>query len=224
MLKLTEAPSDISRTNQLKIENAPEEVAEKLFLYLYKLDRGIDHFKWSAKDDYPKNDKKVAEAFFRKQHKDIKLEIQKRLAEYGQRTDLSDIQYFLSRTDGTSYVFFLSPNNSHSGWKQIFSDKWGSSHRERIFNLIFKFYILSQGIPIETINGFEELLLVHSKNLNETKDALLIWGQNLLVRYNYHGVLTLTISRKSLRFLPKDRYRILDGKVRWSRFFDKKEA
>jgi len=211
MLKLTEAPSDISRTNQLKIANTPEEVAEKLFLYLYKLGRGIDHFKWSAKDDYPKNDKKAAEAFFRKQHKDIKLEIQKRLAEYGQRTDLSDIQYFLSRADGASYVFFLSPNNSHSGWKQIFSDKWGSSHRERIFNLIFKFYILSQGVPIETINGFEELLLVHSKNLNETKDALLIWGQNLLVRYNYHGVLTLTLSRKSLCFLPKDRYRNLDG-------------
>jgi hypothetical protein len=214
MINLTNALSDISRTNQIKIMQSHEEVAEKLFQYLYKSGKGIEYFSikgWYAKDDRPRNDKQASDSFFRKRHKDIKQEIQKRLAEYGEKPDLSSIQYFLSYADGANYVFFLSPNNTHSGWKQLFSEKWGTSNRERIFNLVFKFYILSQGLPSETINGFEELLLVHSKNLSEKKGALLVWGQNLFVKYNHHRVLTLTLSRRSMRFLPKDQYGIMDG-------------
>lgn len=214
MINLTEAISDVSRTNQIKILQNPEEVAEKIFQFLFKVGKGIEYFSlkgWYPKDAQSQNEKLSSDDFFRRRHKDIKLEIQKRLAEYGEKSDLSNIQYFLSYADGNNYVFFLSPNNSHSGWKQLFSEKWGTSNRERIFNLVFKFYILSQGLSSETINGFEELVLVHSKNLSEKKSALLVWGQNLYVKYNYHNVLTLTLSRKSMRFLPKDQYNVLDG-------------
>jgi len=214
MINLTAALSDISRTNQIKIQQSPEEVAEKLFQFLFKSGRGIEYFSikgWYSKDNQQQNEKLSTDDFFRRRHKDIKLEIQKRLAEYGETSDLSSIQYFLSYADGNNYVFFLSPNKTHSGWKQLFSERWGTSNRERIFNLVLKFYILSQGLPSETINGFEELILVHSKNLSEKKGALLIWGQTLYVKYNYHSVLTLTLSRKSMRFLPKDQYNVLDG-------------
>ena len=210
MLNLIESSSDVSRTNQLKLLQSPDEVAEKIFQYLYKLGRGIEYFRWFAQGEYPKNDKKAQAAYFRERHKAIKLEIQKRLAEHGGEKEISNIQYFLSNSNGENYVFFLSPNSTHSGWKQLFCEKWGSN-RERIFNLVFKFYLLSQGFPIETLNGFEELIFLHSKKLNPKKDALVIWGQTLLVNYNYHNVLTLTLTRKSQRFLPKDQYSMLDG-------------
>ncbi len=106
-------------------------------------------------------------------------------------------------------MFFLSPNKNHSGWQKLFTDN--SSDRERIFNLIFKFYILSQGLYFETLNGFEELLLLHSRDLGKSKEALFVWGQNLLIKYNQHGVLTLTLSRKHRLFLPKDSYSTIDG-------------
>ena len=208
MLNLIETSSDVSRTNQLKIVASPEEVAEKLFLYLYRLGRGVEYFQLGARDEYPKNDKRAQAAYFRERHKAIKLEIQKRLAEYGEKPDLSNIQYFLSNFSGANYVFFLSPSKTHSGWKKLFCEKWGNN-RERIFNLIFKFYLLSQELPDDTINGFEELIFVHSKNLKN--DALVVWGQTLLVNYNYHNVLTLTLTRKSQRFLPADHYSMLDG-------------
>lgn len=214
MINLTAALSDISRTNQIKIQQSPKEVAEKLFQFLFKSGKGIEYFSikgWYSKDNQQLTEKLSSDDFFRRRHKDIKLEIQKRLAEYGEKADLANIQYFLSRANGNYHVFFLSPNNTHSGWKQLFTDQWSTSNRERILNLVFKFYILSQGLPSETINGFEELILVHSKNLSEKKGALLIWGQSLYVKYNYHGVLTLTLSRKSMRFLPKDQYNVLDG-------------
>jgi hypothetical protein len=38
-----------------------------------------------------------------------------------------------------------------------------------------------------------------------------VWGQNLLIKYNHHNVLTLTLSRKSRRFLPKDQYSTIDS-------------
>lgn len=161
---MIKALSDISRTNQLKILQTPEEVAEKLFQYLFKVDKGIEHFSIKGsftKDQYSQPD------FYEERHKIIKSEIQKRLSEYGEKPKYSDIQYFFSYSNGESYVFFLSPNKSHSGWKHLFND-----NRERILNLVFKFYILSQGLSVETMNGFEELLLLHSMNLNKLKDAL----------------------------------------------------
>jgi hypothetical protein len=110
-----------------------------------------------------------------------------------------------------SHFYRKLKNKNHSGWKDLFCEQWKTSNRERIFNLVFKFYILAQGTALETINGFEELLLLHSTNLGKSKDALFVWGQNVYVNYNYHNILTLTLSRKSRRFLPKDEYRTVDG-------------
>lgn len=207
------ALSDISRTNQLKILQTPQQVAEKLFQYLFKLEQGIEHFTLEyrlAEDENSENEDSRA-SFYKERHKYIKNEIKKRLAEHGKEPENSDIQYFLSYTGGKKYVFFLSPNKNHSGWQKLFTDN--SSDRERIFNLIFKFYILSQGLYFETLNGFEELLLLHSRYIPpKSKDkALFVWGQNLLIKYNQHGVLTLTLSRKHRLFLPKDSYSTIDG-------------
>jgi hypothetical protein len=214
MKNKTAALSDISRTNQLKILETPQQVAEKLFQYLFKSGQGIEHFTLEyrlAEDENSDNENSQAN-FYKERHKHIKNEIKKRLAEHGKEPENSDIQYFLSYTGGKKYVFFLSPNKNHSGWQKLFTDN--SSDRERIFNLIFKFYILYQGLFVETINGFEELLLLHSTTLSKSKDALFVWGQNLLIKYNQHGVLTLTLSRKNRKFLlQKDRkdYKTVDG-------------
>lgn len=209
------ALSDISRTNQIKILLTPQQVAEKLFQYLFKLEQGIEHFTLEyrlAEEENSENEDSRA-SFYKERHKYIKNEIKKRLAEHGKERENTDIQYFLSYTGGKKYVFFLSPNKNHSGWQKLFTDN--SSDRERIFNLIFKFYILSQGLSVETINGFEELLLLHSMNTSKkSKDALFVWGQNLLIKYNPHNVLTLTLSRKSRKFLvqkDKKKYKTVDG-------------
>ncbi|MEG4168839.1 MULTISPECIES: hypothetical protein [unclassified Microcoleus] len=214
MKNKTAALSDISRTNQIKILETPQKVAEKLFQYLFKSGQGIEHFILKdpiAKDKDFENEESPA-SFYKERHKEIKNEIKKRLVEHGEKRENSDIQYFLSYTGGQKYVFFLSPNKNHSGWQKLFTDN--SSDRERIFNLIFKFYILSQGLSVETLKGFEELLLLHSTTLSKSKDALFVWGQNLLIKYNPHNVLTLTLSRKNRKFLlQKDRkdYKTVDG-------------
>ncbi len=211
--KTIKALSDKSRTNQLKILQTPEEAAEKLFLYLFKVGKGIEHFPLQAQlaEDQYCEDEDSRAAFYKKRHRLIKSQIQERLSAYGEKLKYSDIQYFVSYADGKNFVFFLSPNKNHSGWKQLFSDKSTTSNRERILNLVFKFYILSQGLSVETMNGFEELLLLHSMNLTKSEDALLVWGQNLLIKYNHHDVITLTLSRKSRRFLPKDQYSTIDS-------------
>ncbi|MEH2297072.1 hypothetical protein [Nostoc sp.] len=206
--KMTKALSDKSRTNQLEILQTPKEVAEKLFLYLFKIGKGIDHFvlEYQPTEDKYSEDEDSRATFYKKQHRLIKNQIQERLSEYGETREDSEIQYFLSYADGKKHVFFLSPNKSHSGWKQLFPN-----NRERILNLVFKFYILSQGLSVETMNGFEELLLVHSKNLTKSKNALVVWGQNLLIKYNHHNVLTLTLSRKRRLLLPEDQYSTIDS-------------
>ncbi|WP_373536597.1 hypothetical protein [Microcoleus sp.] len=208
----TAALSDISRTNQIEILQTPKQVAEKLFQYLFKMGKGIESFPLPyplPEDKDSENNEESRATYYKKQHKYIKEEVQKRLAAQGEKWEKSDIQYFLSYTEGKKYVFFLSPNKTHSGWQKLFTDS--SSNRERIFNLIFKFYILSQGLYFETLNGFEELLLLHSRDLSKSKEALFVWGQNLLIKYNQHGVLTLTLSRKHRLFLPKDSYSTIDG-------------
>ncbi|WP_228056576.1 hypothetical protein [Microcoleus sp. LEGE 07076] len=211
----TAALSDISRTNQIEILQKPQELAEKLFQYLFKMGKGIESFPLPyplPEDKDSENNEESRATYYKKQHKYIKEEVQKRLAAQGEKWEKSDIQYFLSYTEGKKYVFFLSPNKTHSGWQKLFTDN--SSNRERIFNLIFKFYILSQGLSVETINGFEELLLLHSTTLGKSKDALFVWGQNLLIKYNPYNVLTLTLSRKRRKFLlPKDKkdYKTVDA-------------
>ncbi|HAO11727.1 MAG TPA: hypothetical protein DCQ51_11300 [Planktothrix sp. UBA8407] len=216
MKNKTAALSDISRTNQLKIEEKNlKDVAEKLRQYLFKMGKGIEHFTLDyplAEDKDSENNEDSRATSYKEQHKYIKEQVQERLAAHGEKREKSEIQYFLSYTDGKKYVFFLSPNKNHSGWQKLFADN--SSNRERIFNLIFKFYILSQGLYFETLNGFEELLLLHSKEPKKSKEALFVWGQNLLIKYNQHGVLTLTLSRKRRQFLlPKDqkKYKTVDG-------------
>ena len=205
--KMTEAFSDKSRTNQLQILLNPEDVAEKLYLYLFKRGKGIEHFEL----EYQVVEDEDSQAdFYEKRHKFIKSQIQKRLSVNGEKPKYSDIQYFFSYVDKKNHVFFLSPNKSHSGWKGLFSN-----NRERIFNLVFKFYLLYQSLSVETVDGFEELLLVHSKNLTKSKDALLVWGQNLFIKYNQYDVLTLTLSRKSRRFLPQDKYTNIDSDEDW---------
>lgn len=220
MLNLVSALSDVSKTNQIRILDTPEVVAEKLFIYLYQQGKGVESFNIRDLFRREENVENETETFFRDRHKKIKMEIQKRLEAYGQKVNLSTIQYFLSPIDGN--VFFLSSNNKHSGWRDLFC-KWGSN-RERIFNLIFKFFLLSQNLPVDTLNGFEELILVHSKFLPEVEnsqqegkksrrksDSLYVWGQTVYIEYNYHSVLTLKLSRKHLSFLPKEKYVFLDG-------------
>ncbi len=207
MIKMTKALSDISRTNQLRLTENPKEIAEKLFLYFFKMGKGIESF--SAKDlDLSKYEDSSLK-FYQKRHRAIKHEIKKRLDAHGENWKYSDIRYFLSYFDGKNYVFFLSPNKTHSGWKQLFSKD--RSNRERILNLIFKIHILVEGLSVDTINGFEELLLIHSVNLTKAKDGIVVWGQNLFINYNHHNVLTLALSRKRLLFFPKDPYSTLDG-------------
>jgi hypothetical protein len=199
--------SDISRTNQIKILDKPEDIAEKLFQYLFKMGKGIEYFALdfhTSDNNVPDNNSQTT--FYQDRNKFIKHEVLKRLSASGQDRNYSDIQYFLSSANGTKYVFFLSSNTSHSGWQQLFND-----NKESIFNLVFKVCILSRGLTAETINGFEELILLHSANLNQKESALLVWGQKLLVKYNSHDVLTLKLSRKSMRFLTKDPYATVDG-------------
>lgn len=219
--QLIEAKSDISRTNQLKIL-PKQDIAEKLYQYLFQAGKGIEYFELKyppttdEEDRDSENSTSEAESsdgnsqadFYRERHKYIKNEVKKRLSQHGEEINYSDIQYFLSRNNGKNYIFFLSPNKQNSSWKRLFEH-----NKERIFNLVFKFYLLSSVLPGETVKGFEELFLLHSKNLTKSKDALLVWGQNLLVRYNHHNVLTLTLTRKSRRFLPQDRndYNTVDG-------------
>ena len=198
--KMIKELSDISRTNQLKITETSEEIAEKLYQYLFKLGKGIEYFAiqndWFTKEEYSNTN------FYKIRHKRIKAEIRQRLCSYTENLKDSEVQYFLSYDKKN--VFFLSSNKNHSGWKNLFKN-----NQEKIINLVFKFYILSQNLAVETINGFEELLLIHSQKIS--KDALIVWGQNLSIKYNYHNVLTLTLTRKNLRFLPKDKYSTLDG-------------
>jgi hypothetical protein len=206
--EIIEELSDKSRTNQSQILENPEEVAEKLFQYLFKMGKGIEHFtlQYQPAEDEHSQDENSQDDYYTKRHKFIKSQIQERLSVNGEKPKYSDIQYFLSSADGENHVFFLSPNKNHSGWKRLFSN-----NRERILNLVFKFYLLPQDLSVETMNGFEELLLLHSKDLTKSKDALIVWGHNLLIKYNHHDVLTLKLSRKSRLLLPKDEYVTTDS-------------
>jgi hypothetical protein len=205
---MIEALSDISRTNQLQITQTPQEVAEKLYLYLFNIGKGIECFD-ANNLDFDKGEYSQL-SFYQRRHRAIKHEIKKRLYDHGEDWAYSKIQYFISYSHGKNYVFFLTPNKKHSGWKKLFCNV--RSNREKILNLIFKVHILSEGLPVpNTMNGFEELLLLHSMNLTKTESGLVVWGQSLFLNYNHHEVLTLTLSRKRLIFLPEDQYRTLDG-------------
>ncbi len=202
-MKTQKAVSDTSRTNQLKISEKPDKVADKLFSYLYQNGKGIESFSikgWFEKEDYDEPN------FYEKRHRKIKQRIRDILLQHRIDMNTFGIRYFLSPYSGE--VFFLSPNK-HSGWIELF--RKNTSDRERIFNLVFKFHLLSQTMETETIDGFEELMLCHSTHSIKEEKALLVWGQILLVKYNYHDVLTLNLTRKRRLFLPKDDYHTSDG-------------
>ncbi|MCP4345986.1 MAG: hypothetical protein GY795_10730 [Desulfobacterales bacterium] len=199
--------SDVSRTNQLQTIQSHNEIAEKLYLHLFNIGKGIECFSANNLNLNKYDDTSLS--FYQKRHRAIKQEIKKRLADSGKEWNASDIQYFLSYFEGKNYVFFLSPNKIHSGWKQLFCKD--RSNRERILNLLFKVYLLSEGLPIDTINGFEELLLIHSMSVTKSKKGLVVWGQDVLLKYNFFDVLTLTLSRKRLLFLPECQYSTVDG-------------
>ncbi len=209
MKNMTQALSYISRTNQLKITEPVKEFAEKLYLYLFKIGRGIECF--SIKDLDFGEDGDSNSDFYQRRHKAIKHEIKKRLSDYGEEYNYSEIHYFM--TSDKRHVFFLTPDKTHSGWRKLFCKE--SGNREKILNLIFKFHILSEELlDSKTADSFERLLLIHSEKENKSKNGLFIWGQELFLRYNYHDVLTLTLTRKNLKFsLPGDQnqYITLDG-------------
>jgi hypothetical protein len=203
--------SDPSRSNQLKLINSNEDIAERLRLYLFKIGKGIEFF--PIEKSFITEEKSKPD-FYRQRHRKIKEKIRDILAERGEYKNLIDLQYFISNHDGKQYVFFLSNNPKDSRWEDLFI-----GNPEKIFNLVFKLYLLEkeeilQDIlldGLETINGFEELLFIHSKKLSKSKDSLFVWGQNVLVRYNSHNVITLTLSRTQRRFLHEDKYTTIDG-------------
>jgi hypothetical protein len=200
---MIKALSDISRTNQLKITSSAEEVAEKLYLYLFKLNKGIGWF--DAKSlDFGKSEDPQSD-FYQRRHRAIKREIKKRLLEYGKELNERDIQYF---SDGKNSIFFLTPNKTDSSWKQQFKEWWNQG---KILNLIFKFYLLSEKLPFsETYNGLEKLLLLHSSKPKH-KNALEVWGQEMSLNYNSYKILTLKLSRKCFLFSEKAEYHTFDG-------------
>ena len=218
--RLIKDKSDISRTNQLKVL-PKQDIAEKLYQYLFKAGKGIEYFELKyppatdESDENAENSNSETESsdddsqtdFFQERHRYIKNEVKKRLSQYGEEVNYSDIQYFISRNKKN--IFFLSPNKQNSSWKRLFED-----NRERIFNLVFKFDLLSLVLPSETIIGLEELFFIHSKSpTKKIKNGLDVWGQNLLVKYNIYDVLTINLTRKRRLFLSKDKkdYKTLDG-------------
>ena len=120
--QLIEAKSDISRTNQLKIL-PKQDIAEKLYQYLFKAGKGIEYFELkyppvtdesnenagNSNSETESSDDDSQSDFYRERHKYIKNEVKKRLSQYGEEVKYSDIQYFLSRSNGKNYIFFLVP-------------------------------------------------------------------------------------------------------------------
>jgi hypothetical protein len=212
-MNIIPSPSDASRTNQIRITSTPNEIAEKLFQYLYKRGKGIEAF--VANDLIFNLENNTSLSFYQKRHRAIKQEIRKRLLERGVDMKISDINCFLSYMDKKSYVFFLTPSKEpNSNWKQLFLDKSGGNNRERIINLIFKTYILGNNSDTldSSVNGLEEIhriLLVHEKSLTKSDD-LEVWGNSIYVKYNHHNILTLTLSQKRLLFLSENHYTV-DG-------------
>lgn len=212
-MNIISSPSDISRTNQIRITSSHNEITEKLFQYLYKKGKGIETF--VANDLIFNLEKDTSLSYYQKRHRAIKQEIRKRLLEKGVDMKISDINYFLSYMDKKNYVFFLTPSKEpNSNWKQLFLDRTGGNNRERIINLIFKTYILgNDSDTLDTsVNGVEEIhriLLVHEKSLTKSDD-LEVWGNSIYIKFNHHNILTLTLSQKRLLFLSENHYTI-DG-------------
>lgn len=205
MLNLIYEQSDVSRTNQLKILDTLDVTAEKLRRYLYENGKGIDVFPARSllQNDAPNGD-------YIDRDRRIREEVKKRLIAVGQPLDNMDIQYFLAEAGGESYVFFLTPDRKHSGWIGLFNT--GGKNPEKIFNLVFKLYLISQMLPFGTINGFEELLIIHKILEGKERGELKVWGHEIYVHLNKYQVLSINLSRKCRLFLD-DHFHTIDGDV-----------
>ncbi len=87
------ALSDISRTNQIEILQKPQEVAEKLFKYLFKNGQGIEHFtlEYRVAEDKDSENEDSRPTFYKERHKYIKAQVQERLAAHGEKREKSEI-------------------------------------------------------------------------------------------------------------------------------------
>lgn len=203
MLNLINEKSDVSRSNQLRILDPTEVVADKLRQYLYANGKGIDVFPTRSLPQ-----KNAPNGDYTDRDRCIRKEVKKRLIAAGQSLENMDIQYFLTESGGERYVFFLTPNSKHTGWINLF--KTGGKNREKIINLVFKLHLISQMLPFETINGFEQLLIIHKTFEGKRAGELKVWGHEIYVHVNKFHVLSLDISRKYHLF-QHDNFHTLDG-------------
>lgn len=207
MLNLKPVPSAVSRTNQIKVLDTPQEMADHLFYYLFKKGKGIEHFILDQSWRSAEGANGESSDNYRDRDLYIKEQVKKRMAVW---QDTSEPKYFVAYAGGQTHVYYLSPNKEHSGWKELFCENDGG-HRSRILNLLFKVHILSKGTSIESINGFEQVTLPHTKWLDEERDLLFVWGLQAQLNFNRHQVITLHLKKDYQIFTPKDDYRTLDG-------------
>jgi hypothetical protein len=220
MLNITSAKSAISRTNQIRIEESPEVMSEHFFQYLYKKGRGIEHF---ILDPAWRSDTKETDGGqYNDRHQIIKDQVKQRLAAYKDWDDTAEPQYFVAYSNEQTHVYFLSPNNGHSGWKDLFCSS-EPGHRQRILNLIFKFYILSQRMNSDAISGFEEVILPHTKRLGEKNDNLYVWGLKVNITFNNHKVLTMHLQKKFQTFSPGSVHTLDGGDLGEIQIYNKKK-
>lgn len=210
MLNFTQSLSDVSRTNQIKIEDSPDEVAECFYRYLHDKSKGIEHFildsSWrSDKDDGGANQYRTRDQY-------IKEQVKQRLASYKDGQETAEPQYFVAYSNGQTHVYFLSPNKENSTWKSLYCGN-EPGHRQRILNLLFKFHILSQSMSSDAISGFEEVILPHTKELGKKNDTLYVWGLMVKINFSRHQVLTMHLQKRFQTFSPKENFRILDGEA-----------
>ncbi|MFZ6027286.1 MAG: hypothetical protein ACOYYS_06195 [Chloroflexota bacterium] len=203
MLNLINEKSDVSRSNQVRILDTPEVIAEKLRQYLHEKGKGIDVFpvRRLLQDHAPNED-------YIDRDRRIRKEVKKRLGASGQPLENMDIQYFLAESGGESYAFFLTSNRKHTGWIDLF--KTSEKNQEKIINLVFKLHLISQMLPFETINGFEELLIIHKTLEGKGSGELKVWGHEIYVHLNRYQVLSINLSRKC-RLFEDDHFHTLDG-------------
>ena len=208
MLNFTQSVSDVSRTNQIKIEDSPDEVAECFYQYLHNKGKGIEHFILDSTWRSNTNDGDANQYRTRDQY--IKEQVKQRLALYKDGQETAEPQYFVAYSNGQTHVYFLSPNKENSTWKSLYCGS-ETGHRQRILNLLFKFHIISQSLSSDAISGFEEVILPHTKELGKKNDTLYVWGLMVKINFNRHQVLTMHLQKRFQTFSPKDNFRTLDG-------------
>ncbi len=213
---MAKALSDVSRTNQVKITSSYAAIAEQLYLYLFKLGKGIESF--SIKNMFTHEEKILPNFYTEIRHNRIKQKVHELLLKYDNKIDVSEVQYSIAYSNGGSLVYFLSPNKKHSEWKSIFEKQENRTTRAKIINLIFKVHLLSESLmpkEIRTINGFEELVFVSSthpaKSKDETNEDIYVWGQNLVLNFNQFNTLTICLKRKLRLFRPEANFKTVDG-------------